>query len=84
MASIVCVSCTVEVAALRKNTNLRVQEPPGANLLTGFLPAQDADELECQKHEVRSERGEYRGSGVHEMVYLTNISSPTPARYGRI
>lgn len=85
IASIVCESCTVKVAASRGgNTHLRVQEPPRANLLTGFFPAQDADEFERKKHEVRGERGEYRGSGIHEMVNLTNISSPTSARYGRI
>jgi hypothetical protein len=63
---------------------LRVQEPPGAKLLTGFFPAQDADELENKKYEVRREFGEDRGFGVHEMVNLTNIPSPAPARYGRI
>jgi hypothetical protein len=85
MTSIVCVNCTVKVAASRGGkTYLRVQEIPGANLLTGFFPAQDADELERKKYEVRGERGEYRSSGIHDMVNLTNISSPTPARYGRI
>jgi hypothetical protein len=72
------------MAASRGKTCLRVQEPPRANLLTSFFPAQDADELERKKHEVRGERGEYGGSGIHEMVNLANISSPTPARYGRI
>ncbi len=67
----------------RGQTYLRVQERPGANPLTGFFPAQDASELERKKHEVRGERGEDRGSGIHEMVNLTNISSPAPARYGR-
>lgn len=65
-------------------TYLRVQEPPGADLLTSIFPAQDTGELERQKHKVGSERGEYRGSGVHEMVNLTNISSQTPTRYGSI
>jgi hypothetical protein len=86
MDSIAFVSCTVKVAAASRGgkTYLRVQEPPGADLLTCFFPAQDTDELERQKYKVRSERGEYRSSGIHEMVNLTNISSPTPARYGRI
>jgi hypothetical protein len=44
------VSSTVKVAALRGGkTYLRVQEPPGADLLTGLFPAQDTDELERQK-----------------------------------
>lgn len=64
--------------------DLRVQEPPGAKLLTGFLPAQDTDELENKKYKVRREFGEDRGFGIHEMTNLTNISSPNPARYGCI
>ena len=60
MASIMCVSCSVKVATSRGGmTYLRVQEPPRANLLTSFFPAQDADELERKKHEIRGERREY-------------------------
>jgi hypothetical protein len=59
---------------------LRVQDPPDPAVPDVF-PTQDAEQHECNEHDIRDGSGDDRDPGIHCTSEVTKVSVPLSVRF---